>query len=58
MADEAAQGRKHELSEQAMRKYGIERVPVDYFHIHGYRYTDLQDAVAQAIRGQPVKGRV
>lgn len=29
-------------------KYGITRVPVDYFHYGVFRYTNLKDAVAQA----------
>lgn len=33
-----------------MQKYGIKRIPVDCFHINGFRYTDLKDAVAQAKR--------
>lgn len=35
-----------------MAKYGITRVPVDYFHYKQYRYTNLADAVAQAKREQ------
>lgn len=37
-----------------MAKYGITRVPVDYFHYEQYRYTNLADAVAQAKRAQPL----
>lgn len=33
-----------------MAKYGITRVPVDYFHYGDFRYTSLKDAVAQAKR--------
>jgi hypothetical protein len=33
-----------------MAKCGITRVPVDYFHVAGYRYTNLRDAVVQAKR--------
>ena len=33
-----------------MAKYGITRVPIDYFHYKGYRYTNLDDAIAQAKR--------
>jgi hypothetical protein len=32
----------------AMAKYGITRVPVDYFHYKEFRYTNLDDAIAQA----------
>lgn len=35
-----------------MVKYGITRVPVDYFHYKQYRYTNLADAIAQAKREQ------
>lgn len=35
-----------------MTKYGITRVPVDYFHYGEFRYTNLKDAVAQAKRQQ------
>jgi hypothetical protein len=37
-----------------MAKYGITRVPVDYFHYREFRYTNLKDAVAQAKREQSV----
>ena len=35
---------------EAMAKYGIARVPVDYFHYKEFRYTNLDDAIAQATR--------
>lgn len=35
-----------------MQKYGIKRVSVDYFHVNGFKYTDIKDAVAQARRSQ------
>ena len=41
--------------EGEMQKYGIKRVPVDYYHINGFRYTDLKDAVAQAKRMNAAK---
>ena len=37
---------------EKMAKYGITRVPVDYFHYKEFRYTNLKDAVAQAERQQ------
>jgi hypothetical protein len=37
---------------EEMAKYGITRVPVDYFHYGNFRYTNLKDAVAQAKRQQ------
>jgi len=33
-----------------MVKYGITRVPVDYFHVREFRYTSFADALAQAQR--------
>jgi hypothetical protein len=36
----------------AMAKYGITRVPVDYFHYKEFRYTNLDDAIAQATRAE------
>jgi hypothetical protein len=38
-----------------MAKYGITCVPVDYFHYGSFRYTNLEDAVAEAKRQQPPK---
>jgi hypothetical protein len=36
--------------EDTLREHGIAHVPVDYFHIDGFRYTNLDDAVSQAKR--------
>jgi hypothetical protein len=36
-----------------MAALGIERVPVDYFHWNGYRYSTLKDALAAARRARP-----
>jgi hypothetical protein len=33
-----------------MTQYGITRVPVEYFHYKGFRYSNLLDAIAQAKR--------
>ena len=38
---------------EEMAKYGITRVPIDYFHYKAYRYTSLDDAIAQAKREHP-----
>jgi hypothetical protein len=35
---------------EAMAKHGITCVPVDNFRYGGYRYTNLQDAIAEAKR--------
>ena len=40
---------------EEMAKYGITCVPVDYFHYGSFRYTNLEDAVAEAKRQQPPK---
>lgn len=37
---------------EKLAKYGIARVPVDYFHLGEYRYTSLDEAVAEARRRQ------
>ena len=39
-----------------MKRYGITRVQVDYFHLAGFRYTSLRDAIAQARRTPPAAG--
>jgi len=42
-----------------MVQYGITRVPADAFHLGKWRYSNLDDAVAQArrIAAAPTKGR-
>jgi len=35
-----------------MAAYGIECIPVDYFHWNGFRYGSLKDAIAAARRGR------
>ena len=39
-------------TDEEMSKYGITRVPVDYFCYGEFRYTNLNDAIAQAKRQQ------
>lgn len=39
-----------------MERYGIVRVPIDYFHVGGFRYTSLKEAIAQAKRQRPDGG--
>jgi hypothetical protein len=39
-----------------MATYGITRVPVDYFHFGEFRYSNLEDAIAEARRQQPIEG--
>jgi hypothetical protein len=38
---------------ETMAKYGIKRVPVDYFYYKAFRYTNLDDAIAEARRQNP-----
>ena len=37
---------------ELMKKYGIKKVSVDHFYLGDFRYTKLQDAIAQAKRGK------
>ena len=39
-------------AEAEMERLGITRVPVDYFHWREFRYTNLNDAIAQAKMAQ------
>lgn len=36
---------------EELTRYGIKRVPVDYFHFGDFRYSNAADAIAQAKRG-------
>ncbi len=42
--------------EQAMRQYGITRIPTQSYEYGGYRYTNIKDAVAAAKRGAGGEG--
>jgi hypothetical protein len=42
-------------AEQEMARLGIVRVPADYFRYRDFRYTNLQDALAQARRDAEIK---
>ncbi|WIM12923.1 MAG: hypothetical protein OJF58_003886 [Enhydrobacter sp.] len=35
--------------------YGITRVPVDYFHVGEFRYSNPEDAIAEARRQRPTE---
>jgi hypothetical protein len=35
-----------------LKKYGITRRPVDYFHYGKFRYANIEDAIAEAKRDQ------
>lgn len=37
---------------RSMAAFGIERIPVDYFHWNGFRYSTLKDAVTAARRAK------
>ena len=53
MAPANSDGSNPSLSPEAaeeMAKYGVVRVPVDYFYFGKFRYTNLADALAQAKR--------
>jgi|KBSMisStaDraftv2_1062788.scaffolds.fasta_scaffold710875_1 hypothetical protein len=39
-------------AEAEMERLGITRVPVDYFHWQEFRYSNLNDAIAQAKMAQ------
>ena len=41
------------LVAEEMAHFGITKHPVDYFHFKEYRYTRLEDALAQARRTAP-----
>lgn len=40
-------------AEEEMARFGITRVPVTYFHFGNFKYTRLEDALAQARRATP-----
>jgi len=44
--------RSDEADAEVAAGFGITRVPVEYFHYGEYRYTSLEDAIAQAKRDQ------
>ena len=39
-----------------MARNGITRVTVDQYHVDGYRYSNLRDAMAQVSRGAGARG--
>jgi hypothetical protein len=47
----AHKGKSARTSEKGVLiKYGITNIPVDCFHVGGYKYSNLDDAIAQAKR--------
>jgi hypothetical protein len=47
--DPAAPGEDPEIA--VMAQNGITRTPANHYHVDGYRYASLTDALAQAKRG-------
>ena len=45
-----------EADDALMARFNITRVPADQFHVDGYRYSHLADALAQARRGRRPDG--
>ena len=50
---DGAPGSIRQTIAEDMAKYGITRVPIDYYYYKEYRYTNLEDAIAQAKRQHP-----
>lgn len=48
--DMTANAHEPPITAEELARYGITRVPVDYFHLGDFRYTSLSDAIAQAKR--------
>ena len=48
----AAPARAEDSDDALMARFDIVRVPADQFHVDGYRYTHLADALAQARRSR------
>ena len=51
-ATTAAPAPAEEADDALMARLDIVRVPADQFHVDGYRYTHLADALAQARRSR------
>ena len=45
-----------EADDALMARFDIVRVPADQFHVDGYRYSHLADALAQARRSRRPDG--
>lgn len=45
-----------EADDALMARFNITRVPADQFHVDGYRYSHLADALAQARRSRRPDG--
>lgn len=48
--DSSSAAEQGESDDALMARLGIVRVPADQFHVDGFRYSNLADAVAQAGR--------
>lgn len=53
--NEAQRQRLDLEAEREMARLGIVRLPADYFRYRDFRYTNLQDALAQARRDAEIK---
>ena len=51
MPDPLPQATASDPEEAVMMRNGITRVRADQYHVDGYRYTNLGDAMAQVARG-------
>ena len=51
-ARSAAPVSAEDADDALMARFDITRVPADQFHVDGYRYTHLADALAQARRSR------
>ena len=57
----SAQGRDHGVRPAdpeiaVMARHDIVRIPANHYHVDGYRYTNLADALAQVSRGARARG--
>ena len=50
IADPAREAPAADPEEAVMMRNGITRVQADHYHVGGYRYTNLADAIAQVTR--------
>lgn len=38
------------MTDEELERHGIKRIPADVFHVDGYRYSNLTDALASVRR--------
>ena len=56
MRPKTSQNAGNEARIENLARYGITRIPVDNFYYRGFHYTNLADAVAQAMRDEAQTG--